>query len=62
MIPPLLLDIKKSDLVLDMCAAPGSKTGEIIELINMDCAEGEEPTGAVVANDMDLKRAYMLTH
>ena len=62
MIPPLLLDIKKSDLVLDMCAAPGSKTGEMIELMNMDCEGDEEPTGAVVANDMDLKRAYMLTH
>lgn len=26
MIPPLFLDIQKDDLVLDMCAAPGSKT------------------------------------
>ena len=24
MIPPLMLDLKKNDLVLDMCAAPGS--------------------------------------
>jgi len=26
MIPPLLLDIQPTDTVLDMCAAPGSKT------------------------------------
>ena len=29
MIPPLLLDIKPHHTVLDMCAAPGSKTGTV---------------------------------
>jgi 16S rRNA C967 or C1407 C5-methylase (RsmB/RsmF family) len=34
MIPPLLLDVKPNHWVLDMCAAPGSKTAQIIEAIH----------------------------
>ena len=30
MLPPLYLDIKSEDIVLDMCAAPGSKTSQIL--------------------------------
>ena len=64
MLPPLFLDIKESDMVLDMCAAPGSKTSQMIEA-QLAQAEGK-PTiflnGGVVANDADSKRAYMLTH
>ena len=33
MIPPLLLDVHADHSVLDMCAAPGSKTAQLIELI-----------------------------
>jgi len=64
MIPPLLLDPKPDDLILDMCAAPGSKTTEILELISSqyNLGEGYKAKGGVVANDMDIKRAYMLTH
>lgn len=36
MIPPLLLDVKSDHLVLDMCAAPGSKTAQIIEALHAD--------------------------
>lgn len=36
MIPPLLLDVKSNHLVLDMCAAPGSKTAQIIEALHRD--------------------------
>ena len=32
MIPPLLLDAQPGDDVLDMCAAPGGKTSEIVQL------------------------------
>ncbi|PIK33663.1 putative tRNA (cytosine(34)-C(5))-methyltransferase [Apostichopus japonicus] len=34
--PALLLDVKSDHLVLDMCAAPGSKTAQIIEALHAD--------------------------
>lgn len=34
MIPPLLLDVHPSHSVMDMCAAPGSKTCQILEMLN----------------------------
>ncbi|XP_065655469.1 RNA cytosine-C(5)-methyltransferase NSUN2 [Hydra vulgaris] len=61
MIPPMLLDVKPHHLVLDMCAAPGSKTAQIIELMHENQHEAL-PTGALIANDADHKRCYMLTH
>ncbi|XP_013780179.1 tRNA (cytosine(34)-C(5))-methyltransferase-like [Limulus polyphemus] len=60
MIPPLLLDIKPHHKILDMCAAPGSKTAQIIEMLHKE--ETGIPGGVVVANDMDNKRCYMLVH
>lgn len=66
MIPPLYLNIKKGDLVLDMCAAPGSKTTQILEILSSDSSIGScdkaLKSGGVIANDMNKKRAYMLTH
>lgn len=38
MIPPLLLDVKPSHVVLDLCAAPGSKAAQLLEMIH----QGEE--------------------
>ena len=38
MIPPLLMDIKPGMVVLDMCAAPGSKAAQLIEMVH----SGEE--------------------
>ncbi|KAI9764926.1 MAG: hypothetical protein M1840_007951 [Geoglossum simile] len=38
MIPPLLMDIKPGMIVLDLCAAPGSKTAQLIEMVH----RGEE--------------------
>ncbi|POS86063.1 hypothetical protein EPUL_002466 [Erysiphe pulchra] len=34
MIPPLLMDLKPGMVVLDMCAAPGSKAAQLIEMIH----------------------------
>lgn len=34
MIPPLLLDVQPHHTVLDLCAAPGSKSAQLIELIH----------------------------
>lgn len=38
MIPPLLLDVKPAHVVLDLCAAPGSKAAQLAEMIH----QGEE--------------------
>ncbi|KAL8660224.1 MAG: hypothetical protein Q9226_000026 [Calogaya cf. arnoldii] len=34
MIPPLLMDIKPGMVVMDLCAAPGSKTAQLIEMVH----------------------------
>lgn len=36
MIPPLLLDVQSHHLVLDMCAAPGSKTAQLVERLHAE--------------------------
>ena len=40
-----------------MCAAPGSKTAQLIEALHQD--EGSLPTGFLVANDADNARLYL---
>ena len=64
MIPPLLLDVKPHHVVLDMCAAPGSKTGQLIEMLHLgelaQKGSSGSATGLVIANDSDTKRAYLL--
>jgi tRNA (cytosine34-C5)-methyltransferase len=74
MLPPLLLDIEYHHYVFDMCAAPGSKTSQMIEMMAMSKSQlisssslGRQeliglPKGLLVANDADNKRAYLLTH
>ncbi|XP_063218332.1 tRNA (cytosine(34)-C(5))-methyltransferase [Bacillus rossius redtenbacheri] len=59
MIPPIVLDVRPHHKVLDMCAAPGSKTVQLIEMLH---AEEAVPAGVVVANDVDNSRCYMLVH
>ena len=60
MIPPLVLGVEPHHKVLDMCAAPGSKTAQLIEAVHAE--EGTVPKGLVVANDADNSRCYMLVH
>ncbi len=43
MIPPLVLDVQPHHKVLDMCAAPGSKTAQLIEALHSQ--EGVIPEG-----------------
>lgn len=67
MIPPLLLDVEPHHRVLDMCAAPGSKTSQIVSALHGNLVGNEQlraapPTGFVMANDSDTKRAYLLSH
>ena len=45
MIPPIVLDPKPGDMVLDMCAAPGSKTTQMATMM--------ENKGLLFANDME---------
>lgn len=60
MIPPLVLDVKPHHKILDMCAAPGSKTAQLVEYLH---ADGDTiPEGFVIANDADNKRSYLMVH
>lgn len=43
-----------------MCAAPGSKTAQLIEYLHKD--QERLPEGFVVANDIDNNRCYLLVH
>ena len=61
MVPPLFMDIKSHHKVLDMCAAPGSKTAQLIEALHSSTPE-RRVDGIVVANDSDYKRSHLLVH
>uniref|UniRef100_A0A8C7T7Y4 tRNA (cytosine(34)-C(5))-methyltransferase n=1 Tax=Oncorhynchus mykiss TaxID=8022 RepID=A0A8C7T7Y4_ONCMY len=61
MIPPLLMKIEPHHKILDMCAAPGSKTAQLIEMLHSDM-DVPFPEGFVIANDVDNKRCYLLVH
>lgn len=61
MIPPLLMDVQPHHAVLDMCAAPGSKTAQLVEALHQN-DDKEAATGFVLANDSDYKRSHMLVH
>lgn len=74
MVPPLLLDVQPGHTVLDMCASPGSKTQQILELLAhrvdaRDASSGAKhgansdaapAAGLVIANDADIKRCHLL--
>lgn len=53
MIPPLVLEPQPNEIILDMTAAPGSKTTQIAMLMNN--------TGTLVANDKSRIRNFRLT-
>jgi len=52
MIPSIVLDAKPGETVLDMCAAPGSKSTQIAAMM--------QNKGVLVLNDSDYKRIKML--
>jgi 16S rRNA C967 or C1407 C5-methylase (RsmB/RsmF family) len=77
MIPPVLLNVHGNDRVLDMCAAPGSKTSQMLEDMSMTkttttssssggdgapAAAATAATGCLIANDSNTHRAYLLSH
>jgi NOL1/NOP2/sun family putative RNA methylase len=52
MIPPLVLDPKPEDRILDLCASPGAKTTQIAAMMKNE--------GLIVANDVTDKRLKAL--
>jgi len=60
MIPVYCLDIEEFHRVLDTCAAPGSKTTQILEILNGSSFDASV-AGVCVANDASLTRANQLT-
>eukprot|EP00796_Vickermania_ingenoplastis_P005145 gene5145-3695_t len=76
MIPPFLLDIQPTDVCLDMCASPGSKTAQMLVALGRHKLQraGSSSSGPasfpydflsdglVIANELDTKRANMLVH
>ena len=61
MLPALLLAPEPHHAVLDLCAAPGSKSCQLLELMAAQ-PSGEAGRGFVMANDASLGRAISLTH
>ncbi|GAA5915702.1 hypothetical protein JCM6882_004119 [Rhodosporidiobolus microsporus] len=64
MIPPLLLDVQPGHTALDMCAAPGSKSVQILEALHGPSTSSPTlvPQGLLIANDSDAKRCHLLVH
>jgi len=60
MLPPLFMDVQPHHYVLDLCAAPGSKTCQFIEALHV--GGSALPTGLVIANDANRSRCDMLSH
>jgi tRNA (cytosine49-C5)-methyltransferase len=52
MVPPLVLEPKKNDFILDIAASPGSKTTQLASLM--------QNTGLIIANDIDHMRIKAL--
>ena len=65
MVPPLVLDPQPGDSVLDLTAAPGSKTSQIAALMSDpdgSTSGGKRPKGELVANDNNKIRSLKLKH
>jgi len=63
MIPVNLVDINESDIILDMCAAPGNKTIQILEIMSEKArTKNTLPSGVIIANELDEKRAGNMAH
>ena len=63
MIPINLVDIDESDIILDMCAAPGNKTIQALEIMSEKARiKNTLPSGVIIANELDEKRAGNMAH
>lgn len=57
MLPTLFLNVDPNCSVIDMCAAPGSKTMQILENFQV-----EDSHGFIIANDIEPNRCRTLVH
>ena len=63
MIPVNLVEIEENDIILDMCAAPGNKTIQALEIMEEKARmKNTLPTGVIIANELDAKRAGNMAH
>lgn len=62
MVPPLFLNVQPDHHILDMCAAPGSKTFQLLEMIHQSKEPGLLPGALVIANDFKAQRCDLLIH
>nr|TKW10850.1 hypothetical protein SEVIR_6G195000v2 [Setaria viridis] len=62
MVPPLFLNVHPDHHILDMCAAPGSKTFQLLEMIHQSKEPGLLPGALVMANDLNVQRCDLLIH
>ncbi|RPD68357.1 S-adenosyl-L-methionine-dependent methyltransferase [Lentinus tigrinus ALCF2SS1-7] len=64
MLPPLFLEVEPHHRVMDMCAAPGSKTAQLLEALHAHdtITSSSIPSGLLIANDSDYKRTHLLIH
>ncbi len=62
MIPPLLLDVQGGHCVLDMCAAPGSKTTQLIDHCIDKILLVKLAMVMLLLMSADNKRCYTLAH
>ena len=60
MVPALLLDVQPGASVLDLCASPGSKSQQLLEMLRAGGADVVEDGGILVANDADVRRCHLL--
>lgn len=54
MIPPVFLKVESHHKVLDMCAAPGSKTAQLVEYLHEGLAPGQVPCTHYVFYHLDM--------
>ncbi|KAF7323657.1 tRNA (Cytosine-5-)-methyltransferase [Mycena kentingensis (nom. inval.)] len=64
MLPPLFMEVEPHHKVIDMCAAPGSKTAQLLEALHAQdtLTSTSIPSGILIANDSDHKRTHLLIH
>jgi 16S rRNA C967 or C1407 C5-methylase (RsmB/RsmF family) len=67
MIPPILTEVLPGETVFDSCAAPGSKTAQLLEEFYRDFDFLDPKAilndkGVILANDINPKRAYMMCY
>ena len=57
------MNVQENQTIIDFCAAPGSKTLQILEIMFSQAQlKNTFPSGLLVSNELDVKRATMLIH